>query len=635
MGTSLIGAHRTWNGPPLSPRAEENFAAALGIADGRPAQMVELHGTLLAASGKNRGWRPHSAPCGAGVLFAGRIENRRQLAAELGISAQDDGALYAAGFSAWGHAIDLRAVGFFAAIVVRPQGDVLHLSRSPIHAPPLHYHYDAERFIVASFSHAIFATDEVKRRVDRQKVADALLLNRMETVRSWFEDVVRLPCGHRATVSRDGITIESYYDPAALPEIRLKDDREYEEATLALLQEGIAAALDGSMRPAVCLSGGYDSQAITALAARCRPGKPIRAFTGVPEAGWDGIVEQGYIGNERSLVEALAAEYPEIQTHWVDAAELSLNHKIEPLFLLSGMSPQNVTNLCWAFEISSRARQAGCDVILDGMGGNLTFSFSGQGALPALLRRGRLLSLWRDASGFNPARSKLANVAIQGVLPFAPRWLFKRIMALHPDWTRTSVSSWSAIAPDFAEEMQAGERSLAQGADPLFRVPTSTRATRLEMIMNYDGDGADITQACQLLDGLEYRHPALYRPLVEFCFGIPDDQYLRRGQKRWLANRMLKGLVPEKVRNNTLKGLQTADWHLRLYRQRNEMIAEIDRLRDDPAVTEILDLDRMRRALEELPSSTPVGDEADFPQTALPRGLAMASYIRFMEGSNR
>ena len=146
-------------------------------------------------------------------------------------------------------------------------------------------------------------------------------------------------------------------------------------------------------------------------------------------------------------------------------------------------------------------------------------------------------------------------------------------------------------------------------------------------------DLADIYQAFDLIHGIETRDPTSYRPLIEFCLGIPDEQYLRGGVTRRLARRMLKGHVPDMVLNETRTGLQTADWHLRLGRQRGELIAEIDRLCEDESVSEMLDLDGLRQSLADWPQ-VPRGPAISRLALALPRALATARFIRFVEGRN-
>lgn len=173
------------------------------------------------------------------------------------------------------------------------------------------------------------------------------------------------------------------------------------------------------------------------------------------------------------------------------------------------------------------------------------------------------------------------------------------------------------------------------GHDPRYRRPTDAKQTRRSMLGNARSEAGDLTQALALLHGIQKRDPTAYRPLVEFCFSIPDDQYLRAGQTRWRARRLLRGKVPDMVVDEPRKGLQAADWDLRFGRQRAAYRAELDRLSADPAMAHRFDLPKLQAALDTWPAQTRTSaSEAWWLKLALSRTLSTARFIRFVEGGN-
>jgi asparagine synthase (glutamine-hydrolysing) len=155
------------------------------------------------------------------------------------------------------------------------------------------------------------------------------------------------------------------------------------------------------------------------------------------------------------------------------------------------------------------------------------------------------------------------------------------------------------------------------------------------MIAMAGGEGADTMLAMTAIHGMQVRDPTSYRPFLEFCFGIPDNQYLRAGVRRWLAKRLLQGKIPNIVLNEKRRGQQAADWHLRLSRQRNALIEEIDWLNEDPAMRRRLNLTSLRDALINFPEKTPSDSAARARlQAAVTRGLTTARFIRYLEGRN-
>ena len=99
---------------------------------------------------------------------------------------------------------------------------------------------------------------------------------------------------------------------------------------------------------------------------------------------------------------------------------------------------------------------------------------------------------------------------------------------------------------------------------------------------------------------LDVRDPTQDSRLVEFCLRLPNDQFRRRGEDRWLIRRAMAGRMPQEVLYNRRKGLQAADLGYRVAEQHEEISAVLDRLEQSSLARECLDLTRMRGVLTEL-----------------------------------
>ena len=278
------------------------------------------------------------------------------------------------------------------------------------------------------------------REIDEQKIADTLFLNYAEEERGWFKGVQRLPIGSTCIITQHKQTVTRYYDPANLPRVRLARDHDYVEAADELFTQATRAALSGFSRPAVSLSGGYDSQAVAAYAVKVLgPDRPLAALTAVPEPDWDGRTGSKRIGDEGPHAAMLAHMYPSIDHELLDAAGLSFGHKIASLFLTMGAPPRNVMNFHWIHEIRRRARERGCDVLLTGTLGNATFSFDGEGSLPALLQRGRWLALAREIRTMHrQGGTSLRGVIAEVAMPLLPEKIWNAVIAGGMAWRPTA-----------------------------------------------------------------------------------------------------------------------------------------------------------------------------------------------------
>lgn len=613
----------------------QRFANSLAVGLSETAKTHKSGNTILAATGKPRGWAPTRTRNGGLVLFEGKLDNRAQIDSDLGRKFDTDAARYAAAWDAWGPAADLKLIGEFATILYNPEERSIRLVRSPINAPPLHYYRHKHCIIVASTPRAVFATGEVAQEVDEQKIADSLFLNYKEGDRGWFKDVNRLTTGTHAIITADRVVTSRYYDLTSSPDVRFSNDAEYVEAADALFAEATRAALDGYSRPAVSLSGGYDSQAVAAYALAARPGTPVHGYTGVPEESWDGEAPKSGFGDERQHVEALARMHPHLVTEWVDAEGKSFDHHLQGMFLLGSTAPRNAMNLHWIHDTRARARARGCDVMLTGQMGNATFSFAGDGMIADLFRRGHWIIAAREVWHGRGNRSFTRSFISNAVMPNLPRALWKAIQKAKGGKETKVFETWCPMNPDWAAEMRVVERGLDMGYDPNHRPHPSTRDWRAAVLGNAMNEAGDVQLAMEILHGIPSRDPTSYRPLVEFCLGIPDDQYLRHGERRFLARRMLKGKVPDMVLDEKRRGVQAADWYQRIYRQKDDLIREIDRLAEDAIMARRLNLSALRKAVFEMTEvSSKDGANLQWLQLGLSRGLATARFLRYVEGRN-
>jgi asparagine synthase (glutamine-hydrolysing) len=623
----MIGLLHDWHAPAAEAAAVRRFVAAIGAGLPRPvschhAESATLAGVALTRCDPQR-WRAWPIGGGGWLAFTGFIGNLDALRRDLDRPRADAAELYAAGYSRWGDAIDLRALGEFAAIIVWPGERRVRAVRSPILAPPLHLWRDSRRAVIASTARAVLAAADLPAEVDERKIADSLCLDYTHGTRGWYKGIHRLEPGTRVWLTRGGMRTDRYYDLFQVAAVQLKRDSDYVEAASALLAEGTRAVLSGCERPAVSLSGGLDSQAVAVNALAARPGERLLGLTSVPEAGLEPRERRHSFDDERHHVAALAAMYPLLDSALTDSADTTFDHRLMALFMMGGIAPRNVLNLPWLHSIHERARSAGCDVLLTGAMGNLGFSFGGRGAFPSWLASGQWPTLWRE---LRAAKGGLArSFARDAVLPLLPASVQARLRRRDP------APVWSAIASDYVQAMAVQPR-----ADAFHGLRSqNTRQYRAAMLAGAGNELGDLRQAFSAIHGLPMRDPTAYRPLLEFCIGIPDDQFLRDGQSRWLARRMLRGVVPDMVVNETRRGRQAADAELKLGRERPALIDELDTLACDPAMASRLDLPGLRAALVAWQAGTPFTTTQNaILRLALPRAISTARFIRYVEGAN-
>jgi len=556
----------------------------------------------------------------------------------LAASPADLAQLYGLAVEQWGDDADRRIIGEYCAIIADPAGGCLRLSRSPLRAPPLHYFQDDELVAASSVPRALFAAG-VAQELNQDRLADSALINFSDSEATYFKDIRKLPTGHIVELQRGRRrALRQYYDLFAIPDVRLKSDAEYIERAAELLDQGVRACMAGFHSPGATLSAGLDTPqvALRALAALPRD-RRLPTFTFHPEPGYDDRVQEYFLGNERPMVEAFAAMHPRLDPHFTANEGYEHDYRWSDFFHLMGAAPSGLCNMYVFHGLLSEAAREGCDVLLLAEWGNYTFSDKGEWGYVEYFLTGRWRQLWLALSRIqNDDRSVFGRFLLRTILPLMPDWVWRTARRWAKPKHRPFLDMMQPLSPNYRVASGAERRLKRSGVSIERYQPRSRRHAQKMLFLNGDADSAEIYQAFEQMYGVALRDPTAYRPLVEFCFGLPVQMFMRDGRMRWLAKEMAKGIMPEEQRTNRLNGRWDADWHLRLGRRRADLLAEIDRLAGDERMAAMLDVPRLRAALEEWPDETDVDPQQYYVREfAVPRGLLTARFIYYVEGRNQ
>lgn len=576
-------------------------------------------------------------PGGRVAIFHGYFDNAADVAAELGADRSDPAGLYALAVEAWGDEADLKIVGDYCAVIADTRQHRLRLARSPLRAPPLYHSHDNELAVAGSVPR-IFFTAGVPQKLNECRVADSGLINFQDQEASWFEGIHRVPLGSIVELRRGRPrSLKRYYDPLHMPAVTVCSDTEVIKRVNELLDEAVRTCLAGFRKPGATLSGGLDSPQVAARAAALMPaGQKLPTFTFHPEAGYDGIVQAASTGNERPIVEAFANQHPGLEPHFTANEGYGHDHRWNDFFLLMGGAPSGLCNMYVFHGLFAGAAKQGCDVLLLSEWGNNAFSDRGYWGFVEYFLKGRWRQLWLALRNFPiQDRSMLWRFVAQCILPLLPTpvWRLVRKLVFPKD------RSFLELMQPFTQQYRVasgGEARLKESGLVFDRYqPWNARHHRQLLLQNDDGEGAEIYQAFEQMYGVPQRDPMAYRPLVEYCWGLPTHMFMRDGEMRWLAKQVAKGLMPEEQRANRLNGRWDADWHLRIGRRRSDYLAEFDRLAANDRVARMIDLPRLRALIEDWPDRTDTDPQVYAPrQFAVPRALLTARFVNYVEGRN-
>lgn len=573
------------------------------------------------------------------LLFDGRLDNRDDLMRELGLpvaEARDwaDSELVLHAFLRWGEDAAARFVGAFAIAFWAPRQQKLWLARDPLGHRPLFWHRNGSCFAFATLAKGLFAVPGIPRAICEERVSDLLTLIPMVGPESFFKDVFRVEPGQVVTVTEGRVFSRRYYRFDSKREIRLASDDEYLEAFRAHLDQAVTSQLRSNGPIGSTLSSGFDSSTVTAVAARllAAQGRRLCAFTSVPREGFDGPVPRGSHANEGAGAAALAAKFPNIDHVLIQTVGTSpLDHLQRDTEALD-RAPLNPCNMVWMDAIDQAAADRGMRVVLNGAMGNMTLSYTGVEYLPALFGRGHWRRWLREVRALKRTRPQIRwrSWLYRSLAPFLPAWLW-----LAMERARDGDLKWSdysAIHPAFANQIGSLQRAKKVGWDLSYRPWADGRRMRIAGL-NFTDSGEHNLQANLL--GLDSRDPTSDLRLVEFCLAVPDHQYLRDGQTRWLLKRLMDGVLPPEITQARSTGIQAADWYV-------DTTAAVPAIRETllnwkkhPEAARYLDLDVLLKDLEDWPDQGWANPRIiQKYRLKLLRGLSVGTFVQYVDDRN-
>lgn len=577
-----------------------------------------------------------------------RIDNRPELIAKLGIPVAEavgmpDSAFIMMAYEKWGLDCPLHLAGPFAFALWDGREQQLILARSPRGERPLYYHASGQTVSFATFPKGLFALSHINRAINREYVADYLVLAPPDLGSTFYQDINRLPAGSRLIVTSSGTTLSRYWQPDVNKELHLSSDEEYVEAFNTLFDRVVSDHLRCSSNAGVMMSGGYDSTAVAAIAANQMKscGKRLPSYTEVPRPGFNGVIIKGRYADETPYTQAMAEMYENIDPYYISSGTKFYLDDITSFFTAADIPFRNASNRSWYEAILSEARRNNTRVLLTGASGNLTISWDGKGLLPQLVRKGQLLRAW-DETASGTALSRLRRLLGSGCLPLLPNFLWKKIQAVrHPAKIFLNQElpwgHYSPIHPTFAKQQRLIERARDKGWDFQFRVRDNTRIARIATLQMLDSyNASNYTGAYMMNFGIDLRDPTGDLRLVEFCLALPEEQFLRNGKSRWLLQRAMTDRLPPIVLNNRQRGLQAAGWFESLQAVQPLVRSELAYLRQSPLASEILDIHRIQELLDKM-DSTPCNHSNarrimyDYRQI-METGLMTGRFLRWVEG---
>jgi asparagine synthase (glutamine-hydrolysing) len=491
-----------------------------------------------------------------GIVFNGEIYNHAELRKELKklgqvfISDHSDTEVLLLGYRVWGESLTERLNGMWAFTILDRENHRLFCSRDRFGKKPFYYTQQPDLFAFASELSALTTHSAIQPTVSRLALKKYFAYGYIPAPHSVYDNICKLPAGHSLNfdLKTQKIDIYPYWEFVIEPfeTVPPNPEKVWGEELRDLLGKAVKRRLVSDVPIGAFLSGGIDSSAVSAIAARELGESKLNTFSiGFDEPSFD----------ESEYANAVASH-------------LKTNHQLERLSL-------------------EKAKE-----LLPSIAGRLDEPMGDSSLLPTYLlcefaRKHVTVALGGDGAdelfaGYDPFRAlkwaKLYDKWIPKPMHHAIRLMFDRLPVSHRNMSldfkikRTlrglSFPScyWSPIwmaplGPDELEDLFQEPIDLDEiYAEAIEHWETCPQDNLIDKTLQFytklylQDDILTKMDRASMMHSLEVRAPFLDIDLVNFVRRIPAEYKFRNGQTKYLLKQAMEEVLPEEILYRPKKG---------------------------------------------------------------------------------
>lgn len=551
------------------------------------------------------------------------IDNRKELFNLLNVSpelrnATTDSELIMMCYEKWGHEAPSYIVGDFAFAIWDRENKELFCARDSVGTRTFYYYISKKTFAFCTVMKPLFAAIGNNVELNERWITDFLALNGVvsetDCVETIYKDIFQLPPGFSLLLNASGIEKKQYWDPIRdVKPLILASDKEYDEAFKKVFSEAVECRLRSSGEIGIMLSGGLDSGSVACVAADIlsKERKSLKAFSSIPFEGYKDALPGYCIADESEFINEIKKKFDNLEVTYCRSEGRNSVTGIEEFISMLEQPYKIIENLFWIDEILKKSSNDGCKVLLNGQYGNCTISYGKFFTHTlTLFRKHEFRTLAREIRRFSRLHQasmfRVSKDVIKTTVPFKLRKTISKVklkkydgflkVAINPDL----IKKWNVLK-------RFDEKNFNQNVQRFCDLDEMRK-----LIINpsaFSHIGA-IDTKISLTYGVLRRDPTKDKRVIEFCLSLPSNQFVRNGNERYLIRRAMNGILPDKIRLNSMsRGLQSADKVQRLLPKWEETYKQIEKCLDDANLTPYIDIEKLKR---ELPNIKEISDKSDW-----------------------
>lgn len=569
-----------------------------------------------------------------------RIDNRDKLVKRLHLT---DGGQYRLSdpeilleaYKEWGLELTQYLIGDFSFAIWDVSRKRLFCSRDAMGIRPFYYCKDDSFLFSSEVKPLLENSKKHKRGTNEDKIFSYLRGELRFEKSTFYDNIYRLLPGHSMVVNIDGRVCEwQYWSPENdLSPLKLKDDREYEEAFREVFKKSVSSCLRSSSKVGFMLSGGLDSSAVLRGALEFKGGTSpddCVVYSGV----YPSYTDESTLIDESTYIKDVIKKY-NIRKRNIISDKISPINGVEDVLKIKS-EPFQARGHYRMWEIGKKSVKDDVNVMMSGMGGDVVVGY-GYEHINMLASN----KMWGE---FSRVASNLERNCRKEDLEYSEEKVFYRfglsaiVKLVQEGRIRKALSSFAGVISNMNVRKARFLRKLIWRSIP-FRMRNGLPLTGSEdydiaqgkPVMHDDedtNDGPDswmrsrikglrdsaLLEAMESVDPLmshhrvEARHPFCDRRVVEFCLSVPPDQRIKGGWPRSLLRRAMGHHLPKSVARRLSKGQLGAAIARNLLKFESE---KIEHVLQDEGIAPYVDKKAARQAYQRLQQSPSLGGDAE------------------------
>ena len=467
------------------------------------------------------------------IIFNGEIYNYIEIRDRLlkegyVFQTKSDTEVILASYQKWGPDCVKEFVGMWSLVIWDKKEKSLFVSRDRFGIKPFYFIQQGDRFYFASEYKALKKSPLFKNDLNMQQVSRGLQMGwTCYHDETYFERIKALPAAHNLILYNGSVTVTPYWDIETGKYSELSFE-EKKDTFSRLFSESIRLHMRSDVTVASCLSGGLDSSAIVSMVQQQQPGTKYKTFS-IYYEGKDDV-------DERPFIEEVISKYPGLEPFYYSPTEQDVKESFHHALFHADVPCTGSSFISQYFLMKLIGRNK-VKVVLDGQGSDeylAGYMHTFYRIIADLLRRGQIgkaVALTRDVN------QKIGSGTAKTLAHFGKSFL----CAVNHEQQLYELE-YRNYFPFLSNDKNPAVFNLKQ-----------VKGNRTDNFLYHQVFSASLPSLLQYEDrnsmafSIESRVPFLDHRLVEFAFGLKNEDKIRETETKYILRKAMAGILPKAI----------------------------------------------------------------------------------------